>query len=109
MSNVYPFLEFLSRLNSADRTLLIPYLNGDGCESIYECVHNGLWSKALSIKKRKEIKKNLKQDEKHFRCILNGDVCSQTRQKRLTQVGGNGLGLILTSVLPLLAEHLRKK
>jgi hypothetical protein len=98
-------LEVLSRLASNDRQVVVEFLNEVGCEALTECVHNGLWSKAVDGDKRKAIKSNLKKDEGHYRCILK-QGCAKKRQKKLVEVGGDGLGLILNSVLPLLKEHL---
>jgi hypothetical protein len=105
MKRLYPLLEVLSRMGESDRQIVVEFLNEAGCEGLTECVHNGLWSKALDADKRKAIKTNLKKDAEHYRCILK-EGCSKKRHKKLVQVGGDGLGLILNSVLPLLKEHL---
>lgn len=107
ISQVYPLLELLSRLEGEDRMKLIPFLNQTGCDGIYECIHNGLRSKLVSLESRKEIKKTLKSDADIYRCILKNGLCPLKKQKKLTQVGGKGLGLLLNSVLPLLSEHLK--
>lgn len=107
IAQAYPMLELLSRLEEEDRMKLIPFLNQTGCEGIYECIHNGLRSKLVDLGRRKEIKRTLKSDADIYRCILKNELCSAKKQKKLTQVGGKGLGLLLKSVLPLLSEHLK--
>lgn len=108
IKRVYPLLEVLSRLEESDRQIIVEFLNEAGCEGLTECVHNGLWSKAIDLDKRKLIKTNLKKDEASYRCILK-EGCSKKRHKKLVEVGGGGLGLILKSVLPLLKDHLNSQ
>jgi hypothetical protein len=107
ITQLYPMLELLARLEETDRMKLIPFLNQTGCQGIYECIHNGIRSKLVSLENRKEIKKHLKSDADIYRCLLSNKLCAAKKQKKLTQVGGKGLGLLLHSVLPLLSEHLQ--
>jgi hypothetical protein len=99
-------LEIISRLGDEDRMKIIPFLNDQGCDSIYECIHNGLRSKQVSSERRRAIRKTLKGEAELYRHILKTDYCPTKRQKKLAQVSGKGLGLILESVLPLLSQHL---
>jgi hypothetical protein len=106
IARLYPMLQIMSRLGDEDRVKIIPFLNNHGCESIYECIHNGLRSKQVGSERRRAIRKTLKGEAELYRRILKTDHCPTKRQKRLAQVSGRGLGLILESVLPLLAQHL---
>lgn len=105
MKRIYPFLEVISRLDLKDRQILVQFLDEEGCEAITECIHNALWSKSIDPQKRRAIKLSLKQDEDKYRCILK-EGCSKKRKKKLAEIGGGGLGVILDAVLPQLKEYI---
>jgi hypothetical protein len=107
--SLYPLLNVLARMEPEDRQTLIPFLKDAGCEAIYECIHNGLCSKDIPKKYRKHLRKKLKPDEDHFRCILDPNACGKKQLKKLQQIGGGGLGAILGTVLPILADYLQEE
>lgn len=106
LCNVYPVLHLLGRLDSDDRANIIPFLSQEACEGIYECIHNGLHNKKIHSNSRKELRKGLKKNADILRCILNPKSCEKTKKKKLIQVGGDGIGLIVKTVLPYIVEHL---
>lgn len=97
-------IDVLASLEPEERETIIPYLNEDGCKSIYECVHNALYNKDIPAEKRRQIKQHLKKDEGCYRSLLKTNLHAKTKQKKLCQVGGKSLGILLDAVLPLLIE-----
>lgn len=106
MSKIYPILHLLGRLDSEDRSNLIPFLSQDACEGIYECIHNGLKNKSIQIDHRKALRNGLKKNADILRCIIDPKSCDKTKKKKLVQVGGDGIGLIVKTVLPYMAQQL---
>ena len=101
----FPLLKILCGMKAADRTVVLKFLNAQGCESIYECIVNGIRNKSLSTKKQKLLKKGLLKDKDIYRSLTKGKKSSKKKQKNLVQVGGS-IGLILSTVLPILANFL---
>ena len=104
--NACVLVDHLARIELEERTALIQFLNDRGCENIYQCVHNALYNKDISPAKRKEIRRHLKKDEGCYRSLLKTDVHEKTKQKKLCQVGGKSLGILLNAVLPLMRRKL---
>jgi hypothetical protein len=103
------FLDLLASLEPEERAGIIPYLNEQACKKIYECVHNALYNKSISKENRRKIRAHLKPDEGCFRSLLKTGLCSKTKQKKLCQVGGKSLGILLDAVIPLLVEASEEK
>jgi hypothetical protein len=99
-------VDLLAGLEPEERTALLPFLNEAGCESIYTCVHNALHNKDISKAKRSEIRRHLKKDEGCYRSLLKTDLHAKVKQKKLCQVGGKSLGILLNAVLPLMIKSL---
>ena len=103
LKKVFPFLKILEKLSSEDQTIIIDYLNDEGCCAIFECIANVLHN--TKITGRKKLKKDLIDKKSHLRYVINGKKSMKGRRKRLKQVGGS-LALILGTVLPILANFL---
>jgi DNA gyrase/topoisomerase IV subunit B len=107
MKKVYPLLELFSRLKEEDQAELLKHLNCEGCDGILECIHNALWNKDIEVGKRKLINRQLKDHHKTFRYLNNLKGDQQKRRNKLVQVG-SGIGLIVTTVLPILSAYVTK-
>jgi hypothetical protein len=107
LKKVFPLLDLFSRLCEKDQVVLLKFLNCKGCEAILECVHNGMWNKDVDLKERKEISRQLMQHKRLFHFLNDKQQCPKKKQKKLSEVGG-GIGLIVKSVLPIVASHLEE-
>lgn len=105
MRKLFPLLKILSKLSPADKVTLLRYLNHDGCEGIYECIHNALTNPTLCEKDKKELRNNLTSKKNKYRNLLKEGDPAKKKQK-LLQVG-DGVGLILEKAVPLLDDYLK--
>jgi hypothetical protein len=109
LKNVLPLLELFTKLEVKEQTVLLKYLNSTACKAIIECIHNGMWNTELDVNARKLLSRKLRQHCKTFRYLNNGGIDPVKKHKKLVQVGaGVGVGLIVNTVLPLLAAQFKK-
>lgn len=106
LKKVFPVLNVLSKLKEDDRKILLGYLNEESCTGIYDCVHNALHNKRL--RNRNDLRRRIQQHKNELRYIVKDTRHSKEKQKKLVQSGGS-IGLILSAVLPLLAQYLFKR
>ena len=90
---VHPLLKIISSLGAEERRVLLHYLTHDACEGIYECIET--------------LRKSLSPQKNKFRMLLK-EHDPHKKQRALVQVG-DGVGLILNKVVPLLGEYLGEK
>ena len=105
LRRVFPFLKVLEKLSAQDQIILVDFLNDEGCRAIFECVTNALYNTKLD--NRKKLKQDLTSNKTHLRYLTNNKKSMRVKRKKLKQVGGS-IGLILGTVLPLLASFLSK-
>ena len=107
LRKAYPLLDLLTRLKPADRTTLLEFLNKDGCNAIYKCLENGLYNERIPASQRSLLASKLAGDKSALRDMISPRRAASTKQKRLVQSGG-AIGMILATVLPILANFLYK-
>jgi hypothetical protein len=108
LGKVFPLLQIVAKLTEGERQVLLCYLNYDGCDGIYECVHNALYNTTLPQSEKKNILTLLKKNKKRYRCLVNKNEKPLKKYKTLQKVG-DGVGVILNTILPLLDNYLKKK
>ena len=106
IKKVVPLLRALQNATEEDRQALCKHLGVDGCEAVYECIHNAVHSKKLSAEERSGLKKELSPHKKAIRYLCKPGKNQKKKQKVLSQVGGSPLLMILSSVLPLISSLL---
>ena len=98
-----------SALNKVPPNLLnhvITHLDDQSIDDICECVYNLIYTDlSLSSKQKRKLQKNL---HKHC-CIKNLKVISSkgisvSKRRKALQQEGTGLGLIFSTIVPLLAK-----
>lgn len=111
LSRVLPLFKVLAKINSEDRQVIIQFLNDEGCQGLYECIHNGVCNENLSKERRRIIRKQLiaSGDQENCRAVLQKDIDPEERHSKLVKIGGAGLGLILNALIPVLAQHVSGK
>ena len=106
MKKLYPLLKIVSRLPPDEKKVLMHYLSHDGCRGIYECIENGLTNPTLSTEDRNDMQSNLMRHKNKFRKLLKEN--DPMKKKRVLLQVGEGVGLILDKVVPLLEEFVNK-
>jgi geranylgeranyl pyrophosphate synthase len=105
LKQTYPVIKLLTQLKPEHQKLLFEHLNDNVCSSVVDCVKNGLYNKKVPAKSREFIKEKLSAHKEAIRKIVRPNISRTTRRKRLVQSGGF-LGVLLSTVLPILAEVL---
>jgi hypothetical protein len=103
---VHPLLKIISRLGNDERQVLIHFLTHEACEGIYECIQNGLTNPTLKEEDKRELHNSLLPQKNKFRRLLK-ESHPEKKKRTLLQVG-EGAGLILEKVVPLLEEFLER-
>jgi hypothetical protein len=89
------------------RQHIIKHLDDEGINTICECLYNVIFTDLkLSKKKKLLLKKHIKNFP-NIKQLTNANVSVSKRRYALTQQG-SGIGLILSTVLPLLASLFTK-
>lgn len=101
-------LKILKKISDDDRKVIIKYLSSDGIdvigEAVYNCLYNKNQNKQIRTKgQRKKILSQLKNKEKIFSYIARKSNSNKKRRKLTIQEGG-GIGLILATAIPFLAN-----
>ena len=108
LRKAYPLLELVLRLKPADRTVVLQFLNKDGCESVYKCIENALFNEQIPSAQRASLSAKLGVYKSAFRDMIHPKRSAVTKQKRLVQ-SGTGIGILLATVLPMLAKFIYDK
>jgi predicted nucleotide-binding protein (sugar kinase/HSP70/actin superfamily) len=109
LTKVLPLLELLSRLPPKQRETAASYLNDEGCEAICECVHNSITNLSTNLATRTKFKQKTKASANILRFLANDKKSPAARRKKISQLGGSIIGLILSVAIPLLAGFLTRK
>ena len=95
--------KILRRLPAAERTVLVSHLEdrsiGGLCEIIQELIHGG--ETKLTNSQLSKLRRGLTPSKEDL-SLLCRTKSPATRRRKLQALGGNPLGLILTTALPLL-------
>lgn len=104
------FFRALSRLKDDDLTHVVKHIDSKGIESICECVFNTIYNDLNVPKsKRKKIKGRF-LDKKNLRNlkIITDKKRDTLKKKKAILQEGKGIGLILSTVAPILASLISK-
>jgi hypothetical protein len=105
-----PFIQALSKLTDDERHAVLKYINRDGREILYQCITNCIYNPIVPNKNKLEIKQALSAKSKVYKYLAKARNCVQKKKKLLQQrQTGQGLGLILHTVLPILAALFANK
>lgn len=100
-----PLLKILNKISEEDRKNIISFLNDEGCEVLINCIQNTLYNPKL-IKATKPLRASLIKHKTDFANLLKPKKSVKQKKLRLVQVGGNPLGTILSTLLPILAAFI---
>jgi hypothetical protein len=108
LRNVLPVLKVLQGLSHEDRLNLLPHLASNVHDGIQECILNATCNSTIPLELKKIIKKHTMKDAEAYKYILKPNTTPRKINKKLQEVGGNGLGVILQAVVPVLERITQK-
>ena len=106
----YQLYKALSRIHNEDLPFVIPHMDSNGIESLCECVFNTIYTDLkLPKRHRTKIKKhfNARKSLRNLSIITDKSKDINKKRKALMQEG-KGIGLILSTVAPILASLISK-
>jgi hypothetical protein len=109
--NKFKLLDALSGVRKDKLVHILKHIDEKGVESICECVFNTIYTDLkLSNPKRKSIKNTFSNNKKkrNLNIITNKNIDLKKKKRALLQEG-QGIGLILATVAPLLAQLFMRK
>ena len=98
-------LQALNSLSSEQKNDILKYMNDEGIDVICECIKNAVYNS--EINKDKALISVMKKDKKLYRYLANAKPKILSKRKRIVQTG-EGLGVILGTLIPLLSQFLLK-
>ena len=97
-----PLLNVLKSLSSNDRIIILAHLDDETRDLLYLTISSVLRSEKVPIETRLKLKKKLLPHKAKFRVVTRQDASSQLRKKKLHQLGGSPLKLMIDTALPLM-------
>ena len=107
LKKVFPLLRILSKLDEEDRRILLQYLTHDGCEGVYECVHNVLYNPNIPAEDRKQMHFQLNDHKEQLRFLASKKQKAEEKKKVLLRAN-KPLGPIFNYVMPMLQNDFNK-
>lgn len=110
LKSIIPFLHILRNLTSEERVIVLSHLNDQTKDSIYKVISLVLRNKKVPFSDRLKLKVKLEPYKKALRYVTNkksiggGGKQSATKTKQLFQIGGEPLGTIIDSAIPLMLD-----
>jgi DNA primase catalytic subunit len=108
LKKVIPLCQALCKLGDEEREALLSYLNSEGREALYECMHNCLYNKSIPKENRQELRAKLSGKAKVITYLAKAGNNLEKKRRMLQQHGGSILPIILSAALPLLLSLFSK-
>jgi len=104
-----PFLTTLKSVRPAQRTIMLSHLDNPSCEIVCQAIGNALHNTVISPVERTDLKNSCAQYKTLLRYLSRPSGSIEWKKKKLPQLGGQPLEMILSSVIPLLMRRLTKQ
>ena len=101
---VIPLLNVLKSMNSTDRIIILAHLDDKTRDDLYLTIDSVLKSEKVPIQAKLNLHKKLHHHKGHLKQLTNKTISKQTKKKKLIQIGGNPLKIILNVALPLMLD-----
>ena len=104
-----PLLQVLKELTGYQRQIVMDHLDLSSCNALAHSVSTVLHKGQSSVKNKKRIARLIRANKSLFSDIVGTRICKKNCQKKkraLARVGGNPLGAILSTGIPLLLSLL---
>ena len=106
LRKLQPLLKLISNLSDDERRIVLKYLNTDGLDGVYQCIHNGVSNNTIPQQDRLELKEKLSAQKRQYRALTNIELDPEKKRKKLVEVG-DSVGHVIKLVLPVLESHLK--
>ena len=110
--NILNLFKFLTSQKKQNFSSALSFLDTDSIEHISETIYNLLYNEKLKTsmtsKQKNKIVKSIKPNLKSFEYSAKKHFPVSNRKKKILQ-SGTGLGLILSTLIPLISSLLLKK
>lgn len=100
--SLLPFLHVLKSLKARDRIIILAHLDDETRDSIYKTISQVLRSNKVPIQNKLYLRDKLKSHKDNLRYLINQKKSSTQKKKKLTQIGGSPLSVLLNTALPLM-------
>ncbi len=101
-TQLIPLLNVLKSLKSDDRVIILAHLDDETRDGLYATIAAVLKSEKVPIETRLALHRKLKNHKDCLAHIVSQKTSSKVKKKKLTQMGGGPMKLILQTALPLL-------
>ena len=111
-----PLFQVLKELKDYQRQIIVNHLDDSTCQTLASCIGSVLKkSKRISPPQKIRIKRAIQTHQKFMTKIVKKQKSHKVKGKRrtsplktpLTRIGGGTLGVILSTAIPLLLEHIK--
>lgn len=100
---VLPLLGVLKKLNSSERVIILSHLDSVSRDKLYETINLVLSSSSnLPANKKRQLRKKLWNYRDDLRFLSRKKRSPREKRRRLLQMGGNPMGYLLKTAIPLL-------
>jgi len=107
-----PLFQVLKELKDYQRQIIVDHLDDSTCKSLANCIASVLRkSRRISHHQKQQIKRAVRIHQKFLKKIISAEGSpknsgSKRLKTSLTRIGGEPLGLLLSTAIPLLVEFL---
>ncbi len=106
LRSTHELLRLLKGLTSKQRVGVLRCMDDSSCECVFEAVANVLRNDKIDQATRNRLKKCLGPHKKILRYLSNPKGSIKNKKKKLQEIGGFPLGMILKTALPFLSSIL---
>lgn len=104
LKNKYYLYQSITKIPDNLKHHIIKHLDDDSIDDICECLYNVVFTDMnLSKQKKQFLRQHIKKTMPNIKQMTNKNVSVSKRRQALSQ-HGNGIGLILSAILPFLAK-----
>ena len=97
-----PLLAILKSMKPTDRVILMSHLDDVSRDALYETINKVLTSTSVPPSKRRYLKTKLMPFKSDLRFLADRRKSTTSKKKKLTQMGGAPMGVVLRTAVPLL-------
>lgn len=104
-----PLLKIIKKLKNDEKRVLVKHLDSRSIECLSCVFRNAIANPTLGAEQQEHLRQRLWDKRNDVRFIANAKKSADAKKRRLSQLGGNLLGLIIGQLLPLVASLLTSK
>ena len=115
----FPALRILACLTPEESKAIMPFLNHELCQSILECIENGMCNPTIPKEIQSDLATKLKKHKRSFRYLNNKEELLEQNPKRRNQIlerkkrtlskVSDCIGDVFNVAIPILSDYLSCK